>query len=141
MQELVLYYLRERITHKNIHIKHLIATNINEWFIFDAHIFEKSFAENKQLLKDFTEFENGTLGGYRTDFFYRNIAATAIEKIKTELKFTYFSLQDYKSALQPDNKDSDKTLIPLFKCLSPEHLLKLPFSNDSNGRIDCQDKR
>jgi hypothetical protein len=28
-QELVLYYLRERITAKNIEIKHLIATNIN----------------------------------------------------------------------------------------------------------------
>jgi adenine-specific DNA-methyltransferase len=36
LQELVLYYLRERITHKNIHLKHLIITNINEWFIFDA---------------------------------------------------------------------------------------------------------
>jgi hypothetical protein len=35
-QELVLYYLRERITHKNLEVKHLIATNINEWFIFDA---------------------------------------------------------------------------------------------------------
>jgi len=29
-QELVLYYLRERITQKNIEIKYLIATNINE---------------------------------------------------------------------------------------------------------------
>ncbi len=28
-QELVLYYLRERITHKNLEVKYLIATNIN----------------------------------------------------------------------------------------------------------------
>jgi hypothetical protein len=27
--------MRERITYKNLEIKHLIATNINEWFIFD----------------------------------------------------------------------------------------------------------
>ncbi|MEY3882425.1 MAG: hypothetical protein RIQ94_3221, partial [Pseudomonadota bacterium] len=133
MQELVLYYLRERITHKNIHIKRLIVTNINEWFIFDAQDFEKSFVEDKQLVKDFINFENGVSGGNKTDFFYKNIAATAIEKIKTELKFTYFTLHDYKTALQHDNKESDKTLIPLFKCLSPEHLLKLPFSNDSNS--------
>jgi hypothetical protein len=133
MQELVLYYLRERITHKNIHIKHLIVTNINDWFIFDAQEFEKSFIEDKQLVKDFIDFENGVLGGNKTDFFYKNIAATAIEKIKTDLKFTYFTLHDYKTALQNNNKDSDKTLIPLFKCLSPEHLLKLPFSNDSNS--------
>ena len=37
-QELVLYYLRERITHKNLEVKYLIATNINEWFIFDAKL-------------------------------------------------------------------------------------------------------
>lgn len=133
MQELVLYYLRERLTHKNIHIKHLIVTNINEWFIFDAQDFEKYFIEDKQLVKDFNDFENGVSGGNKTDFFYKNIASTAIEKIKTELKFTYFTLHDYKTALQNDNKESDKTLIPLFKCLSPEHLLKLPFSNDSNS--------
>jgi hypothetical protein len=33
-QELVLYYLRERVTQKNVTVKNLIATNINEWFIF-----------------------------------------------------------------------------------------------------------
>lgn len=46
-QELVLYYLRERITHKNLEVRHLVATNINEWFIFDAIIFDRLFAQNK----------------------------------------------------------------------------------------------
>src|SRR5699024_3886495 len=45
-QELVLYYLRERITHKNLEIKHLIATNIKAWFIFDAQVFDRLFAQN-----------------------------------------------------------------------------------------------
>jgi len=39
LQELLLYFLRERITEKNLEIKHLIATNIYEWFIFDGNIF------------------------------------------------------------------------------------------------------
>ena len=42
-----LYYLRERIKHKNLEVKYLIATNINEWFIFDATLFDKLFAQNK----------------------------------------------------------------------------------------------
>ncbi|MBD2269973.1 type II restriction endonuclease, partial [Anabaena sp. FACHB-1391] len=33
-QELVLYFLRERLTEKNLELKYLIATNIYEWFIF-----------------------------------------------------------------------------------------------------------
>ena len=39
--ELVLYYLRERISDGNLEIKHLIATNNYEWFIFDAHVLLK----------------------------------------------------------------------------------------------------
>ena len=34
LQQLVFYYLRERIEHKNLDIKHLIATDIFNWFIF-----------------------------------------------------------------------------------------------------------
>jgi len=40
MQELVLYYLRERIKHRNLEVRNLIVTNIEEWFIFDANVFE-----------------------------------------------------------------------------------------------------
>ena len=54
-QELVLYYLRERITHKNIEVKHLVATNINEWFIFDVTVFDRLFAQNKMLVKQFSD--------------------------------------------------------------------------------------
>src|SRR5690554_1097923 len=44
-QELVLYYLRDRITDKNLEVKHLIVTNVNEWFIFDATTFDRLFAQ------------------------------------------------------------------------------------------------
>ncbi len=73
-QELVLYYLRERITHKNLEVKHLVATNINEWFIFDATLFDRLFAQNKNLVKQFNDFEGGRLADTKTDFFYKQIA-------------------------------------------------------------------
>ena len=60
-QELMLYYLRERITHKNLEVKYLIATNINEWFIFDATLFDRLFAQNKNLVKQFADCEGGRL--------------------------------------------------------------------------------
>jgi len=31
--ELILYYLRERITNHNLEIKHLVVTNIYEWYV------------------------------------------------------------------------------------------------------------
>ena len=132
-QELVLYFLRERITHKNLDIKNLIASNINEWFVFDANIFEKKFAQNKKLVKQFEDFEEGRLAGKTTDFFYKEIAQPFIEPIKDEIEFTYFDLRDYEKPLRNEDKKDDTKLIALFKVLSPEHLLKLPFVNDSNS--------
>ncbi len=132
-QELVLYYLRERITHKNLEVKHLIATNINEWFIFDATLFDRLFAQNKNLVKQFTEFEEGRLAENKTDFFYKQIAEPFIAGISSEIEFTYFNIQDYQNPLRNSDKKDDSSLISLFKLLSPEHLLKLPFANDSNS--------
>ena len=132
-QELVLYYLRERITHKNLEVKHLVATNINEWFIFDATLFDRLFAQNKNLVKQFNDFEGGRLADTKTDFFYKQIAEPFIADIKTEIEFTYFNLQDYQKPLRNSDKADDNKLIALFKLLSAEHLLKLPFTNDSNS--------
>lgn len=132
-QELVLYYLRERITAKNLEIKQLVATNIYEWFIFDATLFEKEFAQNKSLVKQFVDFEEGRLSGNTTDFFYKNVAMPAIEAIRHEIIFTYFDIREYNQPLRNADKKDDNILIALYKLLSPEHLLKLPFANDSNS--------
>ena len=131
--ELVLYYLRERITHKNVEVKHLIATNINEWFIFDATIFERLFAQNKSLVQKFIEFEEGRLADTRTDFFYKQIVEPFISELTTDIEFTYFNIQDFYKTVVNQDKADDVSLISLFKLLSPEHLLKLPFANDSNS--------
>ncbi|MCC6548772.1 MAG: class I SAM-dependent DNA methyltransferase, partial [Ignavibacteriaceae bacterium] len=132
-QELVLYYLRERITHKNLEVKHVVATNIFEWYVFDAAFFERCFAQNKQLVKQFLEFERGSLADTKTDFFYKQIAEPFIKELSAEVEFTYFNLQDYQQQLRNTDKSDDSALIALFKILSPEHLLKLPFANDSNS--------
>lgn len=132
-QELVLYYLRERITNKNIEIKHLIATNINEWYIFDSSIFDRLFAQNKNFVKQFTDFEEGRLADSTTDFFYKQVAEPYIESIKSEIEFTFVNLQEYNAPLRNKDNADDHFLIALFKLLSPEHLLKLPFTNDSNS--------
>ncbi|MFM8005841.1 MAG: type II restriction endonuclease, partial [Dolichospermum sp.] len=135
-QELVLYFLRERLTAKNLEIKYLIATNIYEWFIFDANIFEKAFIENKTLVQQFTDFEAGRLSSKKTDFFYKEIAQPAINEITDKITFTHFDIREYQQYLQeysqPGENANDIKLIPLFKLFSPEHILKLPFTNDSN---------
>jgi len=131
-QELVLYYLRERKSSKNFELRHLVITNLNEWFIFDAQDFEKLFYSNKDLINKFEQFESKTLSGTSTDFFYKEIASPEIEKIKSDINYTYFNIKDFEVALRNADKSDDRKLISLYKFLSPIHLLKLPFANDNN---------
>ncbi|MCC5929076.1 MAG: class I SAM-dependent DNA methyltransferase [Cyclobacteriaceae bacterium] len=131
--ELVLYYLRERVQHNNIEIKHLVITNLHEWYIFDVAVFDRLFAQNKTLAKQFADFEAGRLADTKTDFFYRQIAEPFIAQLDTEVECTLVQLADYEKALHSDNRSDDNLLIALYKLLSPEHLLKLPFANDSNS--------
>ncbi|MBW4694614.1 MAG: Eco57I restriction-modification methylase domain-containing protein [Lyngbya sp. HA4199-MV5] len=128
--------MRDRITGKNLEIKYLVATNIYEWFIFDATVFER-FAQDKALVKQFNDFEEGKLSGKKTDFFYKQIAEPAITKIQdqAQLIFTHFDIRNYDAIARNAEGQDDYELIALFKLLSPEHLLKLPFANDSN-RLD-----
>ena len=132
-QELILYYLRERIINHNLEIKHLVATNVYEWYVFDANFFEKTFAQNKTLVKQFTDFEEGRLAGKTTDFFYKEIAEPFLASLTSEIYFTWFDFREYDKPLRNEDKKDDSKLIALYKLLSPEHLLKLPFVNDSNS--------
>jgi len=133
LQELVLYYMRERITHKNTELKHLVVTNIYEWFVFDAQLFNKLFAEKKSFVKQFIDFEEGRLSGKDTKYFYNDIAKPFIESLQSEIVFAHFDIRKYDKPLRNVDKEDDKLLVALFKLLSPEHLLKLSFANDSNS--------
>jgi adenine-specific DNA-methyltransferase len=133
LQELVLYYMRERITHKNTELKHVVISNIHEWFVFDAQLFNKLFAENKTFVKQFIDFEEKRLSGSKTDYFYNDIAKPHIASLQGTIEFAHFDIRKYDKPLRNNDKNDDKTLIALFKLLSPEHLLKLSFANDSNS--------
>jgi len=132
-QELVLYYLRERITLKNLAVKHLVITNIYEWYLFDVTLFDRLFAQNKDFVQQFNDFEAGRLADTKTEFFYKQIAEPYIKSITADIECTHFNLHDYQKPLRNANKADDHALIALYKLLSPEHLLKLPFANDSNS--------
>lgn len=124
MQEAILYYLRERIKEKNIDLKHIVVTNGEEWFVFDAADFEKLFMSNKDLVKYYKDFEiNPTLFSEKTSMFYDEIASPVIDNVKSDLPFAYFDLRLMKS---------DQQKVQIYKLLSPEHLLRKFVCNDSN---------
>lgn len=132
-QELVLYYLRERIEENNIDIKYLIASNVHEWYIFEASYFEKHFYKNKSFVKQYEEWRDGKKVTKDTNLFYNDIAKPFIDKIDDDIPCTFFDIREYEKILRNTDKSDDKNLIALQKLLSPYFLLKVPFANDSNS--------
>lgn len=130
MHELILYYLRERTVHNNIDIKYLVITNIYEWYIIDEVWFEKNVYRNSKLKKD---YENWKHSGNDTRFFYDSIAKPFLDSIEETIPCTYFDVREYENIIHNEDKKDDSKLIALYKILSPVHLLKQPFANDSNS--------
>lgn len=133
LQELVLYYLRERIEENNIDIKYLIATNVYEWYIFEASTFEKLFYRNKAFVKQYEEWRDGQKVTKDTNLFYNSIAKPFIDSSDDEIPCSFFDIREFEAILRNDDKEDDKSLIALQKLLSPYHLLKTPFADDSNS--------
>jgi hypothetical protein len=133
LHELLHYYMQERYIRDNKEIKHLIICNIYEWYIFDAADFERFFFGNHKLVKSYKDWNDGLLVSANTDWFYQEIAKPFIEKELIELPCVCLDLHDFEKIVRHPDKVDDKKLINLYKILSPPHLLKQPFANDSNS--------
>jgi adenine-specific DNA-methyltransferase len=129
LHELVLYYLHERIKMGNNQIKYLLATDVQHWVLIDANEFDKKIYGNSRIKKLYEVYTNDKKDN---PFFYdelKKILADSDEAITA----TYFNLDKYKKIILNANRADDDALLPLYKILSPAHLLKLPFANDSNS--------
>ena len=136
LQELLYYYLNERVTKNNLDLKHLITTNTREFFIFDAHEFERKFFNNKQLVRDFNDFKQGKKSGNTTDFFYDNIANDYIQKVQDGIEYTYVNLANAQQLLtkyEQNPQQPPRQLVDLYKLFSDTHIFKLSFQTDSNS--------
>jgi len=135
LQETIHYFLNERLINQNKEIKHLIITNVYEWYIFDAKEFETNFYANKSFRKSYQDWADKTTLGNKTEWFYTEIAKPFIENELEGLQCVHINLLDYAEVVKNSEREDDSKLINLCKILSPEHLLKLPFANDYN-KID-----
>ncbi|NPD47806.1 Eco57I restriction-modification methylase domain-containing protein [Lentimicrobium sp. S6] len=127
LHELLLYYLRERIDEKNNNIKHLIATNGYEWYLFKAEDFYNHFYTNKSLRKEYEDFRDGKKDSLKNELFYNEIADKYITLVEEKLPYVYLDFTK-----KPIKDYNDTALNTLYKIFSDVHLLGANFGNDSN---------
>lgn len=132
LHELLHYYMQERFINGNKDIKHLIATDCYQWYIFDAGHFEEFFFKHKAFVTQYEDWNRGSHGVDTTDWVYKEFARPLFENEFAELEAVHVNLLEYKTIITNADPADDIQLISLYKILSPEHLLKRPFANDSN---------
>ena len=131
-QEVVSYYLSQRIREKNIEIKKCIITNGLSWFIIESKEMEKHFFKNKKLVDNINKFYNNQLSSNKTDFLYSEVIAPEIDKaIANGIVLAHF---DLSQALIKSKKIEIKksNLTQLYRFFTAENLLNKEIYTDSN---------
>lgn len=132
-QEIVAYYLRERLFEHNLEIKKCIVTNGLSWFVIEAKEIEKHFTKNKKLIDLVTKFKNNQLSSNTTDFLYSEVISPAIDlAIDRGIEIAHFNIQD---ALIKNSKSFDikkNNLTQLYRFFTAENLLNKEIFTDSN---------
>jgi hypothetical protein len=132
LHELILYHLRERYEEKNLELKTLAITNVRELYLFDAREFEAAFAKNRALVRAYEDREQNAGLALGTGDFYSEIAKPFVQGAAGDIEYVHLSLIELDRASRGPNFDLSDLIVP-YKLLSPAHLLKEPFQNDSNS--------
>ena len=97
--------------------------------MIDANEFDKKIFNNTKIKRLYYTYVNDKKDN---PFFYDELRKILAENNDT-LTCTQFNLYSFKNIITNTNTADDRKLITLYKILSPAHLLKLPFANDSNS--------
>lgn len=125
LHQLILHFLNEVDKKRNIEVKHIIATNFREWFIFDAISFNKLFGKNTECFKLYKKLFDKQLILEDNKKSCYEVFSDIINNINEEIEFIHFDINDF-------DIEKNEDLIKLYKLFSPEHLLKKFLTYDNN---------
>lgn len=128
LHELILFYFENAEQHPDAQLSHLVITDVYNWFLIDEADFRKHFFENARLKKlhQLKRQQN------RDDAFFFAETARILRDMDNEVPVTCLNLRELARLARSTNPDDLRQLIPAYKLLSPEHLLKRPFAHNAN---------
>ena len=131
LKELILYYFDEKLSSKNLDVRHLIITDGCRWFIFDEIDFKNLYLDNRQYVNWYREFKENSKA--TNDVFYNQYAERMIQETQDNLNAVFFDLKKFEADAKSSEVEPSDNLLLLYKFLSPVNLLKKPVPQDSNS--------
>ena len=120
-RQAVLYYMNE-MAGNNKALFHIIITDFNSFYVFDAKDFERLFWRSNSIKKIYNNYLDKSVQGDRTEDFYADLEKELPNLIE-EIQCAYFNVQlDY----------GKKELTAICKLLSADGLLKKFKANEAN---------
>lgn len=124
----VLYFMNERVKN-NKTLFHIIITDFNNWFIFDAKDFDRLFWNNSRIRKLHEALITQALLGDRTEDFYSDLAKELPNLKKDLFEPELIDCAHFNIRLNLNEKE----LTAIYKLLSADCLLKAFNPNDANS--------
>lgn len=131
-QEIIHYYLNERLIHNNLEIKKCVITNGLEWFIIESKEIERFFIKNNIFVDLYSKWRLAQLSSQSTEFLYKEVISPVVDTaINNGIKIAHF---DLRNALKVGNELEIKVnnLTQLYRFFTPENLLNKEIFTDSN---------
>jgi adenine-specific DNA-methyltransferase len=129
LHELILFYFEAVEQRPDTSIGHLIITDVYNWFFFDETDFRSFFYENARLRKLYQLKQQQN----RDNAFFFAETARILRDTDNEVPVTCLNLRELARLARSTNPNDLRQLIPAYKLLSPEHLLKRPFAHNANS--------
>lgn len=130
--EAITYYLWEREVQQNREIKHVVVTDLWNWFVFDGQEFFRKLGDKKPLLRFFHNWKDHLTDNDRTSQMYSYLESFLNDE-EISLDCTFLDIRSLVRDVESESEAAKKRLIASFKFLSPDHLLKGRKKNDSNA--------
>ncbi|MBC7416999.1 MAG: hypothetical protein H7325_02450 [Pedobacter sp.] len=127
-QQAIIYFMNERAK-DNKALFHIIITDFNNWFVFDAKDFDRHFWRNTTIKKLYDAYTSKSLLGDTTGEFYQ-----ALERELPKLKKDILDAEEIDCAhFNVQLPANEKEYIAIYKLLSADCLLKEFNPNDANS--------
>ena len=127
-QQAIMYFMNERAK-DNKALFHIIITDFNNWFVFDAKDFDRHFWRNATIKNLYDAYTSKSLLGDTTGEFYQ-----ALERELPKLKKDLLDAEEIDCAhFNVQLPANEKEYIAIYKLLSADCLLKEFNPNDANS--------
>ncbi|MGB3526526.1 MAG: T9SS type A sorting domain-containing protein, partial [Flavobacteriales bacterium] len=129
--EAVAYYCFEKDVLHNDHMKHVVVTNVREWYVFDAADFRAATHGKAKIRDAFKSWNKGNWDNSSTAALHKRIAELLSDGDDV-LHGVHVDLWSFKKYLDRDDEQARTELLKLYRFLSPGFLLKEGTGKDNN---------